>query len=338
MPSSTAVNYFTTSLLHYFTSSVMPTSSKRGIAYKCTKCDWTGERAYGQEHYAKVHATQMPFICRPCNYRAATEKQITSHQQQKRHAKKAGGNNEIVYTAGVNMGQWLRELSPEQSRLIWKERGTTPTPTVVASEPPVTSAPTVSTKPVKMTSTPTTPAELVELTPAPTAPAKQDQTAPVAEVLQATQVLDAINVRIEERQAIATLKQSAQPNRGVKRRNDEQKEDGSMKQQKGGPCPSQFSGLSCSSRSSSSEDDLAPQKSPAPSREELSQDEADFVPDYDETLGLTDTKDRALERIVKTSQWNSNPPPPQSCGATICCSHVSDVDDSPTCVDKPPPH
>ena len=74
-----------------------------------------------------------------------------------------------------------------------------------------------------------------------------------------------------------------------------------MKQQKGGPCPSQFSGLSCSSRSSSSEDDLAPQKSPAPSREELTQDEADFVPDYDETLGLTDTKDRALERIVKTT-------------------------------------
>ena len=176
-------------IYHQFsTSQVLTMSSavRRGRAYSCMKCDWVGERSYGQEHYAKCHATVTPFWCKTCDYRAASERHIAVHQKQKKHVRRTKDNQEVIaYMPGVKMSTWLKELSAEESKVEWRHRGHTPTPELSSSST------------LTMTASPTQ----IQHPPQIIAPVSQ------AEVAEATDILDKINQQIDsERQAIATLK------------------------------------------------------------------------------------------------------------------------------------
>ena len=247
------------------------------------KCDWVGERSYGQEHYAKCHATVTPFWCKTCDYRAASERQIAVHQKQKKHVRKTKDNQEVIaYTPGVKMSMWLKELSAEESKVEWRHRGQTPTP---ESSSPSTLA--------------------ISSVPDPD-PAPPQTTAPVsqAEVAEATDILDKINQRIDsERQAIATLKKKQERQQDPpkpKRKGDDLEGKKATKQPRGSsPCHSVVSSLSVSS--TASEGSMVVEAPvPVPTTHSPEPKEEDFVPDYDE--GASRQSEAAKSDVKKLVQ------------------------------------
>ena len=281
---------FTTSLppiYHHFSTSqflTMSSTVRRGRAYHCMKCDWVGERSYGQQHYAKCHATVTPFWCKTCDYRVASERQIAMHQKQKKHVTKTKDNQEeIAYTPGVRMSTWLRELSAEESKAEWRCRGHTPTPESSSSS-------TLA----------------IDSVPDPD-PAPPQTIAPVsqAEVAEASDILEKINQRIDsERQAIANLKKKKQERRPdppkPKRKGDDLEGEKTTKQPRGSSlCGSGVSSLSVSSKASEGSMVVeAPVQVPTTHCPEPR--EEDFIPDYEE--GTSRQSEAAKSDVKKLVQ------------------------------------
>ena len=100
----------------------MPSADRRGRAYQCRHCPWTGDLKGGLEHVCK-HVEKSPFFCIPCQFKAASDTQIQAHEKTSTHERKASGIEDAVkYNQGIRLQEHLIKLSKEDSLRHWKSR------------------------------------------------------------------------------------------------------------------------------------------------------------------------------------------------------------------------
>ena len=105
----------------------MPAPAKCGRAYTCrfNDCDWKGTWADGQEHIARSHLEEVPYHCLPCDYRAASQRDISHHTKKcKTHEKRVEGYTGLIvaYHPDIDVGSHLAKLSAEESQKLWSQR------------------------------------------------------------------------------------------------------------------------------------------------------------------------------------------------------------------------
>ncbi len=61
--------------------------AKRGRAYSCPECEWTGEKSQSVTHYVKKHCelSKAPFACTLCKFKGGTEDQLRVHAKSRWH-------------------------------------------------------------------------------------------------------------------------------------------------------------------------------------------------------------------------------------------------------------
>ena len=100
----------------------MPSADRRGRAYQCRHCPWTGNLKGGLEHVGK-HVEKSLFFCIPCQFKAASDTQIQAHEKTSTHERKASGIEDAVkYNQGIRLQEHLIKLSKEDSLRHWKSR------------------------------------------------------------------------------------------------------------------------------------------------------------------------------------------------------------------------
>ncbi len=104
--------------------------AKRGRAYSCPECEWTGEKSQSVTHYVKKHCelSKAPFACTLCKFKGGTEDQLRVHAKSRWHKKRIADveiQDDDVLKRRKNGAMILEKfdvLSVAESQKIWNER------------------------------------------------------------------------------------------------------------------------------------------------------------------------------------------------------------------------
>ncbi len=106
------------------------TEAKRGRAYRCPECSWTGEKFQSVTHYVKKHCVlaEAPFACPLCKFKGGTEDQLKGHAKSKWHRKRISeaelSDGDVLKRRknGAMILEKFHVLPLAESQRIWNER------------------------------------------------------------------------------------------------------------------------------------------------------------------------------------------------------------------------
>lgn len=98
----------------------------RGRAYKCVPCGYVENKSRMEKHFYTTHVAeyQVPFLCKPCEFRTGDAGKFSRHQQSPNHLEKVPLTDVLLQAVAYQVssvpktmviGEDVERLSHEES-------------------------------------------------------------------------------------------------------------------------------------------------------------------------------------------------------------------------------
>ena len=82
----------------------------RGRTYKCVPCGYVKNKSRMERHFYTTHV-QVPFVCKPCEFRTGDAGKFSRHQQSPNHLEKVALTDVLLQAAAYQVSSVTRTES-----------------------------------------------------------------------------------------------------------------------------------------------------------------------------------------------------------------------------------